>query len=109
MGNQVELRALIHQREQHRETPRGPARPCLLRSALAIAVSVGIADAYANTVPGGKIRLTLNDEISSRVDTPVPEFEGRLVFNGLIQSHPHQLYVQLEEKYQALLPFTEAP
>jgi hypothetical protein len=102
------LKTSIHQCRQHRETPREPARPRLLRSVLAISISVGIANAHADTAPGGKIRLTLNDEISSRVDTPVPEFEGRLVVNGLIQSHPHELYVQLEEKYQALPPFTEA-
>ncbi len=102
------MRASIHQQAQHREAPRQAARPCLLRSALAIAVSVGIADAYANTLSVDKIRLTLNDEISSRIDSPVPKFEGRLIVNGLIQSHPHELYVQLEEKYQALPPFTQA-
>ena len=102
------MRASIHQQAQHRQAARQTARPCLLRSALAIAVSVGIADAYANTLSVDKIRLTLNDEISSRVDAPVAKFGDRLIINGLIQSHPHELYVQLEEKYQALPPFTQA-
>jgi len=75
---------------------------------LAIAVSVGIADAYASTQSADKIRLTLNSEISSRATPSVPAFKGRLAVNGLIQSHPHELYVQLEEKYQALPPFTQA-
>ena len=102
------MRASIHQQTQRREAPGQTARPCLLRSALAIAVSVGIADTYANTPSVDKIRLTLNDEISSRVDSPAPIFKGRLAINALIQSHPHELYVQLEEKYQALPPFTQA-
>jgi len=102
------LNASIDQDKQRRESPRGLARPRLLRSALALAVSIVITDAHATALPGGKIRLTLNDEISSRVKTAAkPSFEGRLAVHGLIQSHPHELFVLLEKKYQALPPFTE--
>ena len=93
---------------QRREKLGQPRRPCLLRSALTIAVSVGITDAYASTLSADKIRLMLNDEISSRPSAAASTFSGRLVVNGLIQSHPHELYVKLEEKYQALPPFTQA-
>jgi hypothetical protein len=99
---------LTRPQARHRKAPRRTARSCLLRSAQAITVSVGMADACANTLSLDKIRLTLTDEISSRVDSPVTKFEGRLIIDGLIQSHPHELYVQLEEKYQALPPFTQA-
>lgn len=51
----------------------------------------------------------MDDEISSRPESRVAEdFDGRLVVNGLIQSHPDPLFVQLEERYQALPPFTQA-
>ncbi len=67
MGTDIESNASIDQHKQRRGTPRQLARPRLWRSTLALAVSVGIADAYATALPGSKIRLTLNDEISSRV------------------------------------------
>ena len=80
------------------------------KAALATAISLAVGSAYADAVSRSKFRLALDDKISSRPETPAPEadFNGRIAFNGLIQSHPDPLFVALEERYEALPPFTMA-
>lgn len=87
---------------------RDPGSPFLVKTAMAAAISLSCASAHADAVPRSNFRLTLDDEISSRIDAPSPPtFDGRLAFEALIQSHPDPLYAELEKRYQALPPFTE--
>jgi len=87
---------------------RDPGSPFLVKTAMAAAISLGCASAHADAVPRSNFRLTLDDEISSRIDAPaLPTFDGRLAFEALIQSHPDPLFAELEKRYQALPPFTE--
>ncbi|MBT4160565.1 MAG: outer membrane beta-barrel protein [Gammaproteobacteria bacterium] len=86
----------------------GP-RNKLKKAVLASAIGLAMANANAEAVPRGKIRLALDDVISSRSETEsATNFDGRLAFNGLIQSHPDPLYLALEKRYEALPPFTMA-
>lgn len=86
-----------------------PKRPTLSRTALATALSLAVSGAFADSTQRAKIRLALDDEITSRPEAPASkDFDGRLVVNGLIQSHPDPLFVELEKRYQALPPFTQA-
>lgn len=81
----------------------------LAKTALATALSVAVSGAYAETTPRAKFRLALDGEISSRPQEKASgEFDGRLAVTGLIQSHPDPLFVELEKRYQALPPFTQA-
>jgi len=81
---------------------------CPKNATLAAAISLASGVALADVVPQSKVRLELNDVISSRPDTPIQTTDDRIAFSGLIQSHPDPLYIALEEKYQALPPFTAA-
>ena len=82
--------------------------PVLVKSAIATAIAVAVSSAYAESTPRAKIRLALDDAISSKPDAKTDNFDGRLAVNGLIQSHPDPLFVQLEKRYQALPPFDQA-
>jgi len=90
------------------------SRKRLTKTTLATAISLGVASlhagsVYADIVPRNKFRLALDEEISSRPDQVATEsFGGRLAMNTLIQSHPDPLYLALEERYEALPPFTLA-
>ena len=81
---------------------------CPKRATLAAAISLASGGALAADGPQGNIRLALDDVISSRPDAPIQSIDDRIALAGLIQSHPHPLYIVLEEKYQALPPFTAA-
>jgi hypothetical protein len=89
------------------------AMPCPLlvnkvaKISLALAVSLALNPVKADS-QRSQFRLALNEEISSRRDKSGTEFAGRVEVEGLIQSHPDPLYVQLEDRYQALPPFAQA-
>lgn len=79
------------------------------KATLAAAISLATGVSCAEAAPRGKIRLELNDVISSRPEvTRIDAGDKRIAFNGLIQSHPDPLYLALEKRYQALPPFTAA-
>lgn len=80
------------------------------RTPIATAVSLALLPVAAGAAyDSGSIRLQLDDEISSRVAAPAePSFTGRLEVAALIQSHPDPLYLALEQRYEALPPFTQA-
>ncbi len=83
---------------------RPRAVPRLVMSAMAAAVSLGISNPSQ-----ADIRLILNEEISSKTESVAgSSFDGRLPVDALIQSHPNPLFVELEDRYQALPPFMEA-
>ena len=95
-------------RHQRLHVLRRAVRLPVVKTALATGISLALATAQASVSPAGKVRLTLNDEISSRTDTTADSFAGRVEVNGLIQSHPDPVLTELEERYRALPPLDYA-
>lgn len=96
---------------KHQEHPvlRRAIRLPVVKTALATGISLALSTAQATVSEAGKIRLTLNDEISSRVENTAPDaFDGRVSVSGLIQSHPDPLLAELEQRYRALPPIDYA-
>ena len=82
------------------------------RSALAAAIALAITGVDATAAPRAGIRLVLDDVISSRIEDETAAVDsrrdGRVEMNALIQSHPDPLFAELETRYRALPPFTQA-
>ena len=95
-------------RHQRLHVLRRAVRLPVVKTALATGISLALATAQASVSPAGKVRLTLNDEISSRTDKTADSFAGRVEVNGLIQSHPDPVLTELEERYRALPPLDYA-
>ncbi len=76
-----------------------------LASAIALSCGLSSVVVHADTLPRNKFRMVLDDVISSEPDTVAQnEFDGRLPVQGLIQSDPDPLLIELEERYAALPP-----
>lgn len=70
---------------------------------MATFIAMTCASAHGEPGPTGKVRLELDDVISSRAAS-VNEFTGRLALHGLIQSDPELNYHLPRQSYTALPP-----
>lgn len=87
---------------------RGTLAP-VMRTALAAGISLAIGTADASS---SKLRLALDDVITSRTESEVAlidgRVDGRVRVEGLIQSHPDPVLAELERRYNALPPIEYA-
>lgn len=68
---------------------------------MATLIAITCASAHGESGTAGKVRLELDDVISSRTAS-VNEFTGRLALHGLIQSDPEPIYHLPRHSYTAL-------
>ncbi len=68
---------------------------------MATFIAMTCASAYGESAISGKLRIDLDDVISSRTAS-ANEFTGRLALYGLIQSDPEPIYHLPRDSYTAL-------
>ncbi|MFT7222009.1 MAG: hypothetical protein ACI8Z1_003632 [Candidatus Azotimanducaceae bacterium] len=76
----------------------------VVRTALAASISLAIGTAEASS----RLRLALDDVITSHAESEVILIDGRVKVAALIQSHPDPMLAELERRYRALPPLEYA-
>ena len=117
MGN------LIHQHAANSVATRKRSGAGPLLFVLAVAVSVGITNAYASTLPGAKNELQSpslqspylqssslqsNEGAFVQADSSAPKVSGYLAVNDVNPGIDDEQQAQMEEKYKTLPPLNQA-
>lgn len=81
-----------------------------VKTALAASICLAVGSVQADMDQRSKLRLVLNDEISSKpaLASSMQASNQRLAVDVLIQSHPDPLLTELESRYQSLPPIDQA-
>ena len=112
MGN------LIHQNAANSVATRKRSGAGPLMFVLAVAVAVGITNAYASTLPGAKNELQSpslqspylqsNEGAFVQADSSAPKVSGYLAVNDVNPGIDDEQQAQMEEKYKTLPPLNQA-